>query len=258
MLPSLFVSHGAPTLPLEDCPARDFLRTLGSTIPHPRAILAISAHWDTPTPVVNRTATNDTIHDFYGFPEALYRMRYPAPGSPQVAERTRALLSAAGFESAQDEHRGLDHGAWVPLMLIYPHADIPVVQLSIQSGLGPLHHVRLGRALRQLRSEDVLVLATGSFTHNLRTMARGRLDAPEPEWSHEFSDWIHSALVERRIDDLVAYRRLAPHAALAHPEEDHFMPLFVALGGGGDLEAPKRLHRSTTYGSLRMDAYAFN
>jgi 4,5-DOPA dioxygenase extradiol len=257
MLPSLFVSHGAPTLPLEDCPATDFLKSLAGTLPHPRAILAVSAHWDTEIPNVNHVAINETIHDFYGFPEALYRLQYPAPGSFALADRTRELVACAGLQVGVDGSRGLDHGAWVPLLLMYPHADIPVVQLSVQSPLGPAHHIRLGRALTDLRKEDVLVLATGSFTHNLRTMNRSRIDAPEPVWSQEFSAWIHGALVEGRTDDLVAYRRLAPHAAVAHPEDDHFMPLFVAYGAGGDAPKATRLHQSTTYGSLRMDAYAF-
>jgi 4,5-DOPA dioxygenase extradiol len=259
MLPSLFVSHGAPTLPLDDCPARDFLKSLGEILPRPRAVLVASAHWDNAAPTVNRVAVNDTIHDFYGFPEALYRMRYPAPGSDALAERTLEMLAGAGFaKTGADEARGLDHGAWVPLMLMYPNADIPVVQLSIQSPLGPEHHVRLGRALTQLRAEDVLVICTGSFTHNLRTMARGQLDAPEPEWTREFSDWIHAAILDRRLSDLIAYRWLAPHAVQAHPTDDHFLPLFVALGAGGEGAKPERLHRSTTFGSLRMDAYAFH
>jgi 4,5-DOPA dioxygenase extradiol len=259
MLPSLFLSHGAPTLPLDDCPARDFLTALGETLPRPRAVLVASAHWDNSVPTVNRVVVNETIHDFYGFPPALYGMLYPAPGSEALAERSLDLLEAAGFATTgADAARGLDHGAWVPLMLMYPKADIPVVQLSIQSPLGPEHHVRLGRALETLRHEDVLVIGTGSFTHNLRTMARGQLNAPEPAWSCEFSDWIHAAILDRRVADLLAYRGLAPHAAQAHPTEDHFLPLFVALGAGGEGAKPERLHRSTTFGSLRMDCYAFN
>jgi 4,5-DOPA dioxygenase extradiol len=258
MLPSLFLSHGAPTLPLDDCPAREFLKSLGPTLARPRAILAISAHWETKAPAVNRVAVNDTIHDFFGFPEALYRMRYPAPGSRALAERTAELLVAAGLDCAMDDARGLDHGAWVPLMLIYPSADIPVVQLSIQSALGPEHHLKLGRALAALRSEDVLIAATGSFTHNLRSMARGQLAAPEPAWTSEFCDWIHAALSEGRISDLLAYRGSAPHAVQAHPSEEHFLPLFVGLGAGGEGTKATRLHRSTTFGSLRMDAYAFS
>jgi 4,5-DOPA dioxygenase extradiol len=258
MLPSLFLSHGAPTLPLDDCPARDFLKSLGGSLPRPRAILVISAHWETQAPAVNRVAINDTIHDFSGFPEALYRMRYPVAGSCALAERTGELLNAAGFVSGADDARGLDHGAWVPLMLIYPNADIPVVQLSIQTALGPEHHFKLGRALAALREEGVLVVATGSFTHNLRTMARGQMDAPEPAWCAEFSDWIHASLAQGRVADLLAYRKLAPHAAQAHPTDEHFLPLFAALGAGGEGASAKRLHRSTTFGSLRMDAYAFS
>jgi 4,5-DOPA dioxygenase extradiol len=257
MIPSLFLSHGAPTLPLDACPAREFLKGLGATLPRPRAVLVVSAHWETQAPTVNHVAVNDTIYDFSGFPPALYQMRYPAPGSSALAERTVDLLNAAGFAPRIDAARGLDHGAWVPLMLIYPGADIPVVQLSIQSALGPEHHYRLGRALAALRTEDVLVAGTGSFTHNLRTMARGQLDAPEPAWSREFSDWIDAGLTEGRISDLLAYRRLAPHAAQAHPTDEHFLPLFVGLGAGGEGAKAERLHRSTTFGSLRMDAYAF-
>jgi 4,5-DOPA dioxygenase extradiol len=258
MLPSVFVSHGAPTLPLDGCPAREFLRGLGAALPRPRAVLAVSAHWDNAAPAVNRVAVNDTIHDFYGFPEALYRLRYAAPGSAELAGRTQQLLSAAGFEPGTDNARGLDHGAWVPLMLMYPQADVPVVQLSIQSHLGPEHHLKLGQALAALRDEDVLVLGSGGYTHNLRALDRWRLDGPERPWVGDFSDWIHGALTEGRTGDLTAYRRLAPHAAEAHPEEDHFMPLFVALGAGGEGAGVTRLHRSTTFGSLRMDAYAFS
>ena len=257
MLPSLFLSHGAPTLPLDACPAREFLKGLSATLPRPRAILVISAHWETQSPIVNRVAVNDTIHDFYGFPRPLYEMRYPAPGSRALAERTVELLTAAGLPAGTDDARGLDHGAWVPLMLIYPAADIPVVQLSIQSTLGPEHHFKLGRALSALRHEDVLVVGTGSFTHNLRSMARGLLEAPEPPWTHEFSDWIHAALTEGRVSDLLAYRRLAPHAVQAHPTDEHFLPLFAGFGAGGEGAKAERLHKSATFGTLRMDAYAF-
>ena len=257
MFPGLFISHGAPTLPLEDCPARRFIARLGTSLTRPQAILAVSAHWDTDEPAVNSVTVNDTIHDFYGFPESLYRLRYPAPGSAELAARTAAVLETAGLHASIDTHRGLDHGAWVPLMLMYPAHDLPVVQLSIQSRLGPAHHLKLGRALSALR-DDVLIVATGSFTHNLRLMDRSGVDAPEPQWVRDFSDWIHAAVMQGRIDDLLNYRALAPFAVRAHPEDDHFMPLFVALGAGGETVAAKRLHSSATYGTLRMDAYAFS
>ena len=257
MLPTIFISHGAPTLPLDDCPARTFLQALGATIERPRAILAVSAHWDSNAPAVNSAPVNDTIHDFYGFPEALYRIRYLAPGSASLAERTRALLSEAGFASSTDSTRGLDHGAWSPLSLIYPDPVIPVVQLSVQSALGAAHHFGLGRALAPLRENGVLVLGSGGFVHNLRTLTRWVVDAPEPQWSSDFGDWVHERLAEGRTEELLDYRRLAPNAVYAHPTEEHFLPLFVAFGAGGPGTKPHRLHRSVMYGSQRMDAYAF-
>jgi len=257
MLPAIFVSHGAPTLPLDLCPAREFLKDLGKKLARPKAVLAISPHWETAAPEINRVASNETIHDFYGFPEALYRLEYKAPGSAVLADRVRDALTAGGLSSSVDAKRGLDHGAWVPLMLAYPEADIPVVQLSIQTQLGPEHHFKLGRALAALRG-DVLVLGTGGLTHNLRMLSRGQVDAPEPKWAHDFAEWVHDALTDGRTRELLDYRARAPNAAVAHPTDDHFMPLFVALGAGGEGTRVKRLHKSTTYGSLRMDAYAFS
>lgn len=257
MFPSLFLSHGAPTLPMDDCPARQFILGLGSRLPRPRAILAVSAHWDTKSPVVNRVGSNNTIHDFFGFPAALYRLQYPAPGCAELAARAANALQLAGFPTLTDTQRGLDHGAWVPLLLMYPQHDIPVVQLSIQSPLGPEHHLRLGQAIAGLRDEN-LILCTGSFTHNLRLMDRSGINAPEPQWVREFAGWIDQRLTGRQTADLLAYRRLAPHAQLAHPDEDHFLPLFVALGAGGPDTTAQRLHSSTTFGTLRMDAYEFS
>jgi 4,5-DOPA dioxygenase extradiol len=249
MLPSLFVSHGAPTLPLDDVPARAFLEKLESRVGRPTAILAVSAHWETARPEVSAPAVNDTIHDFHGFPKPLYASRYPAPGSSALAERVAALTGAT-----VERDRGLDHGAWVPLMLAWPQADIPVAQLSIQTAAGPPHHLELGRLLAPLRNEGVLILASGSFTHNLRALAWEGGAVPEPDWVARFADWIDRALVEERTEDLLDYRRRAPDAARNHPSEEHFLPLFVVLGAGGTAE---RLHSSTTMGALRMDAYAF-
>src|SRR5690554_3647931 len=150
MLNPVFVSHGAPTLPFEDVPARDFLEQLSDMMPRPRAIVIISAHWETRIPTVNSVERNDTIHDFRGFPPELYELTYPAPGNPELAKRVTGLLDEAGIASTTDNQRGLDHGAWVPLMLAWPGADIPLVQLSVQTDLGPQHHVDLGRALHPL------------------------------------------------------------------------------------------------------------
>lgn len=257
MLPSLFLSHGAPTLPFDDVAARDFLSRLGEDLPRPRAILVVSAHWETVRPTVNAVTVNDTIHDFYGFPPELYRLSYPAPGSAELAEQVASLLADRGLAAEVDHQRGLDHGAWVPLMLAYPAHDVPVVQLSVQSHLGPGHHLEIGRALAPLRAEGVLIIGSGSFTHDLSSW-RAYRGQPEPEWVSEFADWFDQAIREGRTADLLAYRRLAPHAERNHPTEEHLLPIFVALGAAGPQPDIKRLHSSTTFGVLRMDAYSFS
>jgi len=261
MLPTLFISHGSPMTALMDVPARHFLAGLGAQLPRPRAVLVASAHWETAAPEVNAVAVNDTIHDFYGFPPALYAMRYPAPGAPDVAMRAVSLLTAAGLPCGVDRARGLDHGAWVPLSLIYPEHDIPVLQVSVQSRLGPAHHLAVGRALAPLAAEDVLIVGSGSFTHDLRRFRGQGVDAPEAPDVVAFSDWFDGALTGGRTADLLAYRRLAPYAAQQHPTDEHLLPIYVALGAAmGEADhAPRaeRLHASANYGVLRMDAYAF-
>jgi 4,5-DOPA dioxygenase extradiol len=256
-LPSLFLSHGAPTLPLTDTPARAFLSGLGGLFEHPKAILVISAHWETMVPTVSAVDRNETIHDFGGFPRALYDMRYPAPGSPSVATRVSELLRASGHDCKIDRSRGLDHGAWVPLLLMYPQADIPVLQLSVQPHLGPEHHLLIGRALATLRQEGVLIVGSGSLTHNLSEFHGHRPGDPAPDWVNSFADWFHSALTTGQTDDLLNYRRQAPFAIKNHPSEEHLLPLYAALGAAGENGRAERLHASATYSILRMDVYAF-
>lgn len=256
MLRPLFLSHGAPTLPFEDVAARTFLKGLAAHAGHPKAIVMVSAHWETQVPTVNSVAINDTVHDFSGFPTELYDLQYPAPGSPELAERVADLLAHSGLTAMVDYRRGLDHGAWVPLMLAWPDADIPVVQLSVQSQLGPGHHLELGRALSPLTREDILIIGSGSFTHDLSSW-RGQAGMAEPEWVTSFADWFDAALVGGSICDVLAYRTLAPQARRNHPTEEHLLPLFVTLGAAGPNAATQRLHTSDTYGVLRMDAYAF-
>lgn len=257
MQPALFVSHGAPTIVTSRSPAARFLSGLSDLAPQrPSAILVASAHWETGRPSLNAPAVNDTIHDFGGFPPELYRMRYPAPGAPAAAERAAGLLREAGFSPEIDRVRGLDHGAWTPLMLAWPEADVPVLQLSVQPHLDAAHHLAVGRALAPLREEGVLILGSGSFTHDLRGFRGQAEDAPEAAYAAAFADWVDQALVEGRIEDLLQWRSLAPEAVRNHPTPEHFLPLFVALGAGGAGPA-LRLHRSTTFGILRMDAFAF-
>lgn len=256
-LPAVFVSHGSPMLTLEpQRPAHHFLRHAASLWPRPQAILAISAHWETARPEIGATPWPETIHDFYGFPRALYEMRYPAAGAPEVAARVKTLLDQAGFQAGLDSERGLDHGAWSPLSLIYPDADIPVLQLSLQSHLGPAHHLALGRVLAPLRAEGVLIFATGSLTHNLRLLDRMDGGAVMP-WAQEFADWMFDKLSRRDDGALVDYRSQAPHAVLAHPSDEHLLPLYVALGAATPEKPAERIHASFTLGSLAMDSYLF-
>jgi 4,5-DOPA dioxygenase extradiol len=257
MFPALFLSHGSPMLALTDSPARDFLRGLGETLGRPDAILVASAHWETEEPTFNSVTRNATIHDFYGFPPALFEMRYEPPGSRALAAKAADLLRDADMASAIDNERGLDHGAWVPLSLMYPAADIPVVQVGLQFDLGPAHHLRLGRALAALRADNVLVIGSGSFTHNLSRLRREPANGPQPSDVVAFSDWFDKAITEWRIDDLLHYRTLAPFAVQQHPTDEHLLPLYVALGAAGPGATGERLHSSAMYSSLRMDAYAF-
>lgn len=256
-VPSLFVSHGAPTFALEPGLAGRHLARVASRIGRPTAILVISAHWDTDTPSVSATPRPDTIHDFFGFPEPLYDLRYACPGAPPLAARARELLAEAGFAARTDATRGLDHGAWVPLMHLFPDADIPVAQLSVQSRLGPAHHWAVGRALAALRDEGVLMIGSGSITHNLREFRMAPEDADEAPYVHEFRAWMADRIAARDHDALLHYRTTAPHAVRAHPTEEHLLPLFVALGAAATDDTNERIHSGVTYGVIGMDTYLF-
>lgn len=256
--PALFISHGAPTLALEPGATRGFLAQLGAGLGRPKAIIVMSAHWETTAPAISAAPRPETIHDFYGFPEALYRMRYPAPGAPALARQAVQLFAGAGLSAAAVPDRGLDHGAWVPLLLMYPDADIPVAQVAVQTQLGPAHHLRLGEALRPLRDEGVLIMGSGSATHNLREFGGHRYDSPPPAWVSEFNEWLAGALAAGRTADLLDYRRLAPQAVRNHPTEEHLLPLFAAYGAGMPGIQPQHIHTGYTYGVIGMDAWRFD
>jgi|SRR5439155_11876483 len=249
MLPTVFLSHGAPTLVLEDIPARQFIAGLGAALPRPKAILCVSAHWETDRPAVSGASSPETIHDFYGFPEALYRLQYPAPGAPALATRVAELIEGVEIDSGQ----GLDHGAWNPLMLAYPAADIPVAQLSIQVAEGPGWHLDLGRRLAPLRKEGVLILASGGAVHNLRQF---HIDNTKPaDWALGFDEWLAERVQAGDVAALVDYRQQRSEAKLAHPRDEHFLPMFVALGAAEG--KGRALHRSFAHGSLSMAAFAW-
>ena len=250
----VFVSHGSPMLALTESAAHRFLRGLGRRIGRPRAIVCVSAHWETDRPMLGGAAEPDTIHDFHGFPAELYRLRYPAPGAPDVAAEAAGLLTETGIAADIDDERGLDHGAWVPLMLMYPEADIPVVQLSIQHHRGAQWHVDLGRALAPLCDDSVLVLGSGSVVHNLRALGRG--DSPPAPWARDFEQWTHETIERGDAAELARYRDQAPGAVQAHPRDEHLLPLMAAFGASG-LSPGMALHRSFELGSLGMGAWGW-
>lgn len=257
-LPAIFVSHGAPTLALEPGPTRGFLAQLGADLGQPRAILVMSAHWEAEQPAVSVMPQPETIHDFRGFPAELHQMQYPAPGAPLLAQQAVRLLAVAGVPAVAVPDRGLDHGAWVPLSLMYPDAGIPVTQIAVQTRLGPGHHFKLGEVLRPLRDEGVLIMGSGSATHNLGEFRNHRYDSPPPDWVSTFNEWLAGTLAASRTEDLLDYRRLAPQAARNHPTEEHLLPLFAAYGAGTPGVSPQRIHNGYTYGVIGMDAWRFD
>jgi 4,5-DOPA dioxygenase extradiol len=255
-LPTFFLSHGAPTLALDPGETGAFWERLAAALPRPKAVLCVSAHWTTAEPEVSAPARNDTIHDFYGFPEPLYRISYPAPGAPALAGRVGDLLKSAAIAVRTDGARGLDHGAWVPLRSMYPAADVPALQLSVQPLRDAAWHRRLGAALAPLRSEGVLILASGGAVHNLRALDWTG-DGTPPAWARAFDDWLAAALAKGDTAALLDWPNSAPHARQAQPTPEHFVPLFVALGAAGEGARGERLHRGFTFGSLSMAAFKF-
>jgi 4,5-DOPA dioxygenase extradiol len=241
---------------LEPGAAGEAWRALGRRLGKPKAIAIASAHWETNLPMLTGSGKPETIHDFYNFPEPLYRLRYPARGAPEVAQQAQALLKQAGFRAAIDGTRGLDHGAWSPLLHMYPEADVPVVELAVQPALGTRHHLAVGRSLRKLSEENVLIIGSGHMTHNLRDWARGQ-GQPAP-YAREFQAWVFDKLNQQDIEDLVEYRSRSPHGVRAHPTDEHFLPLFFALGAAPERAKPERVYDAIDSGVLAMDAYVFS
>ena len=256
-VPTLFVSHGSPSFALEAGTSGPALHTWAQALRQRfavRAVVILSPHWEAAAPTVMATAKPTTWHDFGGFAPALYALQYPAEGSPAVAREVQTLLGRAGIAAALDDARPLDHGAWVPLMHLFPLADIPVVQVALPRGFGTTDMYAYGAALRSLRDSGVLVVGSGSMTHNLGEFFGGNVfTAP---YVDTFSRWVESALVRGDIQALLAYRTTAPQALRAHPTEDHFLPLFFALGAAGDAARPTYISREVMYGMLAMDSFS--
>nr|BCD59217.1 DOPA 4,5-dioxygenase [Bougainvillea peruviana] len=255
---TFYISHGTPMMTInKSVPARSFLETWKNKVysKKPKSILVISAHWETQVPVVNAITHSDLIYDFYGFPAPMYQLKYPAPGAPDLASRVQELLIGSGFECVLDKKRGLDHGSWVPLMFMYPEANIPVCQLSVQSHLDGEHHYKLGKALAPLKEEGVLVIGSGSSVHPSNSTPICN-DGVAP-WAAEFDNWLDDALTSGRYEDVNNYKAKAPHWKLAHPWPEHFYPLHVAMGASGENSKAELIHRSWEHGTLGYACYKF-
>ena len=250
-MPTIFVSHGSPTLILNDVPARAFLASLGQLLPRPKAIVAVSAHWDTDVPAVSLARKPETIHDFYGFPEPLYRLRYAAPGAPELAERVAKLTGAA-----HDPHRGLDHGAWVPAMLGWPKPTSRSSSSRCSPTESPAHHIALGRKLAPLREEGVLVMGWAAPPTICAPWCAAATASPSRGPRPSTIGWrrLWRKATRRRWPTIA---RAAPNAREAHPTDEHFLPLHVAYGAAGEGAHGRALHRSFTMGNLSMASYAF-
>ncbi|MDQ1120702.1 MULTISPECIES: class III extradiol ring-cleavage dioxygenase [Pseudoxanthomonas] len=256
-LPSLYISHGSPMTALDPKLVGVRLGELARSLPRPRAVVIASAHWLARSPLVGGSARPETIHDFGGFPQALFDIQYPAPGAPEVAGRVAQLLDQAGLAPHIDPNRGLDHGMWVPLRLLYPDADVPVVPLSIQPQAGPAHQLAVGRALAPLRDEGVLVIGSGSLTHNLHDW-RGADHTRQAPYVQPYIDWVEATLRQGDVQALLDYRRRAPNAAQAHPTDEHWQPIYVALGAAGEHFRATRIDAGIDMGFLAMDIYRFD
>jgi 4,5-DOPA dioxygenase extradiol len=267
-LPTLFISHGSPMHALAQGRPAALWAALGKRLPTPRAVLVVSAHWETELPMLASSARPETLHDFGGFPPELYRLRYPAPGAPDVAQRAQQLLQAAGVPASGNGCRGLDHGVWVPLRHMYPQADVPVTALSVQPSLDAAHHLRLGQTLAPLAAEGVLLLGSGHMTHNLgEWIANARRrhlqpgDDPPLPYVREFSDWVDTQLradTPQAMAALAQWETAAPHARRAHPTVEHFLPLLFAYGAAGAAPQVERLEAGVDGGVLAMDSYLFS
>ena len=258
-LPTLFVPHGAPTFALRPGAAGAAMAEAASKLPRPRAIVIISPHWDTEVPTVGNAERLSTIHDFYGFPQELYELNYPATGCPEGAHVVAESISAGGLAVREVASEGLDHGAWVPLRLMYPDADIPVIPVSLQSHAGVAQAYKLGQALAPLVEKDFLIIGSGNITHNLADYMIARQNGGQtPSYVRDFPEWIAAHLLNGDVESLLHYREHAPGARNAHPTDEHLLPLYVALGAAGKGAEVVRLHAGISDYVLAMDAYAFS
>ncbi|WP_261130130.1 dioxygenase [Bacillus sp. Marseille-Q3570] len=259
MMPSLFIAHGAPLLAIENNAYTQFLQELGKTMAKPKAIILFSAHWESSIQKVSKVDKFETIYDFNGFPEALYRINYPAEGSEDVTQEIIESFAREGVPFDVEEKRGLDHGAWVVLKILYPDADIPVISMSVNPRLTPGQQYEIGRTLSQLREKDILIIASGGTVHNLRVLKMTSDDGSVDQWAFDFDEWLERHLKSWDLESLFNYNSLAPAADSAVPPygNEHFIPLFYAMGAADHEKSAELLHRSYRYGNLSHSVWQF-
>lgn len=261
-IPSIFISHGAPTIVMEASPARDYLASLGEQIDRPKAIVVMSAHFEASGPTVVADPAPEMIYDFGGFPDEMYRMVYPAPGEPALARRVAGMMEQAGLKTTVLDKRGFDHGTWTPMMLAYPDAEVPIVQIAVDPNRDANYHYEIGKALAPLAEEGILLVGTGHITHNLRAvfsiMRSG--EAADPEMVKKvdaFTGWFAEKFSENDTRAILNWKEHAPFAAENHPTDEHLMPLFFAYGAGGENPDAVRAHHSVQFEFFTYESWMF-
>jgi 4,5-DOPA dioxygenase extradiol len=252
-MPSLFISHGAPSIAIEQDDFTRAVASFGESLRDARAIVVVSAHWQARSVRVNAVAHPETIYDFGGFSEELYKIRYQAPGHPELAHEIAALVGGAPLE----ESRGWDHGLWVPMRILLPNANIPIVEIAQPFPTSPSELLRIGAALAPLRDRGIVIAGSGGIVHNLRAIHLADKDAPVDDWAKQFDDWFATHLAARDFETLTRYRELAPHANLAVPTPEHFEPVFVALGASNENDSLTTIFEGFHYGNLSMRTFVF-
>lgn len=258
MMPSLFIAHGAPLLAIESNDYTKFLNQLGQNLPRPKAVVLFSAHWESKVQQVSRVDQYSTIYDFGGFDPSLYTIQYPARGDQGIANEIGELFDKNGISFENDTTRGLDHGAWVVLRMLYPNADIPVISMSVNPNLSPAEQYQIGKALLELRKKDILIIASGGTVHNLRALKwadNGQVDS----WALEFDNWLAYNLENWDLQALFNYDSLAPHSTIAVPPygNEHFIPIFYAMGAADNNQKAALLYREFRYGNLSHSVWQF-
>lgn len=252
--PVLFLSHGSPLVLIEDSPHRTFLQQLGQSLTRPDIIVSVTAHWTTPEVRVSTAAKPATLRDFFGFPKELYDIAYSAPGHPPMAARAAALLRTAGLTVETEDRPHLDHGTWCPLALMWPDAEIPVIEISVQPGRDAYHHLAVGRALAPLRDQGALIIGSGGITHNLRDYGSMPLDMPFG-YADLFAEWVGERIKAGDLAAMADWGK-APFADRCHPTDEHFLPLPVAMAAGGG--RGRRLFAESDGPVLRLDCFQWD